>query len=511
MGPNLSDREWFRHHQQSASSDLFLGHPVKSRTNGDWITTVSRRFNHPDGSFAGVVVGTVSAKYFSRFYRDFNLGSKSAITLMRSDAIVMARYPDNGTYVGRDISSSTLFHDRSMQVVSGSRYSISPLDGLQRVSSFRRSVRFPIIALATMEQDEVLAPWRAAAAIRMLFVGGLTLLIAIIGGILVRELQSRQHLTSELAAEKADFRLLAEGSSDMVTRIGVDERLRYVSPSSATIVGWEPGQLTGTPALAGVNPEDLPRVGRVVAALKRGELTEARVAYRTRHRDAREVWLESTMRVTRTPGSGKVDGVVAISRDVTQQKSAEKKLAVLASLDGLTGIANRRRFDERFKEEWSRACRENTPLSLLMIDVDHFKKFNDRYGHQAGDRCLQSLAKALAREARRPADLAARYGGEEFVLLLPNTEAAGCEGIGEKLCETVLKLGLVHEANLPSGRVTISLGGATIWPTAQLPSGSSSLIKAADEALYAAKRNGRNRLVMARQGAAARMAVESVG
>jgi diguanylate cyclase (GGDEF)-like protein len=217
------------------------------------------------------------------------------------------------------------------------------------------------------------------------------------------------------------------------------------------------------------------------------------------------------MRVTRTPGSGKVDGVVAISRDVTQQKSAEKKLAVLASLDGLTGIANRRRFDERFKEEWSRAFRENTPLSLLMIDVDHFKKFNDRYGHQAGDRCLQSLAKALAREARRPADLAARYGGEEFVLLLPNTEAAGCEAIGEKFCETVLKLGLVHEANLPSGRVTISLGGATIWPTAQLPSDSSSLIKAADEALYAAKRNGRNRLVMAGQGAAARMAVESVG
>jgi len=113
---------------------------------------------------------------------------------------------------------------------------------------------------------------------------------------------------------------------------------------------------------------------------------------------------------------------VAISRDVTEQE----KLENLALQDGLTGLANRRRFNERLQEEWARAVRDGTTLSLLMIDVDHFKKFNDQYGHLAQEVCLQAVAKALAAEARRPADLAARYGGEEFSLLLPNTDAAGC-------------------------------------------------------------------------------------
>ena len=106
------------------------------------------------------------------------------------------------------------------------------------------------------------------------------------------------------------------------------------------------------------------------------------------------------MQVTRNLDTGKIDGVVAISRDVTQQKNAEAKLPALAILDGLTGLANRRRFDERLQEEWARACREGTSLSLLMVDVDHFKKFNDQYGHLAGDACLQAVAQVLAAEAR---------------------------------------------------------------------------------------------------------------
>ena len=186
-----------------------------------------------------------------------------------------------------------------------------------------------------------------------------------------------------------------------------------------------PDQLTGTPALAGVNADDLPAVDEIVAALRRGDITDARVVYRTRHRDAQEVSIKSTMRVTRRSDTSEIDGVVAISRDVTQQKNAEQRLGALAILDGLTGLANRGRFDQRLQEEWARALREGTPLSLLMIDVDHFKKFNDQYGHPAGDACLRAVAKILRAEARRPADLAARYGGEEFVLLLPNTEAAG--------------------------------------------------------------------------------------
>jgi diguanylate cyclase (GGDEF)-like protein/PAS domain S-box-containing protein len=376
-------------------------------------------------------------------------------------------------------------------------YFKSPLDGLQRLSFYKRSDRLPLVVLATAEQAEVMAPWRKATSMRMSLVLAMTSLIAIIGFFLVRQLHLRQRLVSALVSKEADFRLLAEESSDMVTRIGLDEQLLYVSPSSARVVGWRPDQLTGTPALAGVNAKDLPEVNDIVAALKRGEMAEARTVYRSRHREAKEIWIESTMRVTRNSDTGEIDGVVAISRDVTQQKTASEKLAALAILDGLTGLANRRRFDERLQEEWARACRDDTPLSLLMIDADHFKKFNDQYGHQAGDGCLQAIAKVLATEARRPADLAARYGGEEFVLLLPNTAAAGCELVGEKIRQELRQLCIPHALNIPSQKVTVSLGAATIRPNAEGPTGSSSLVEAADRALYAAKESGRDRLIMA--------------
>jgi diguanylate cyclase (GGDEF)-like protein/PAS domain S-box-containing protein len=283
----------------------------------------------------------------------------------------------------------------------------------------------------------------------------------------------------------------------MVTRIGLDERLLYVSPSSVRVVGWGPEQLTGTPALAGVNARDLAEVNKIVAALKRGAISEARITYRSRHREAKEIWIESTMRVTRNSGTGAIDGVVAISRDVTQQRNAAEKLAALATLDGLTGLANRRHFDERLREEWARAYREGTSLSLLILDVDHFKKFNDRYGHPAGDACLLAIAHAIAAEARRPADLAARYGGEEFVMLLPNTDSVGCELVGERIRQGLRQLCIPHAQNLPSRRVTVSLGGATIQLHVDRPSESSSLVQTADRALYAAKESGRDRLIMA--------------
>jgi diguanylate cyclase (GGDEF)-like protein len=214
------------------------------------------------------------------------------------------------------------------------------------------------------------------------------------------------------------------------------------------------------------------------------------------------------MQVTRNPDTGRIDGVVAISRDVTEQKNVEETLASLATLDALTGLANRRRFDERLQQEWARARRDGTPVSLLMIDVDQFKKFNDQYGHPAGDACLQAIATALAEEAARPADLAARYGGEEFVLLLPNTDITGCEQVAEKIRAKLRWMSMAHALNLPSQTVTVSLGGATICPKAEASAESASLVQSADLALYAAKERGRDRLVMA-EPATANLDVEA--
>jgi diguanylate cyclase (GGDEF)-like protein/PAS domain S-box-containing protein len=496
-GPDISDREYFRYHMQSASRDALIGNPVRRRPGGGWITTVSRRFNHPDGSFAGVVLATVGSEYFSEFYQQFEIGARGTIALLNNAGIVLARSQDNDLYAGRDLSNAPLLRNRGSRPTNGVYYFKSPLDDVQRLSFYSQSERFPLMVMASMAQDDVLAPWRKNAITRMTIVLSLTSLIATIGFFMVRQLNRGQRLVSALVSKEADFRLLAEESSDMVARIGMDERLLYVSPSSVGVVGWRPEQLTGTPALAGVSAKDLADVNNVVAALKRGAISEARIAYRSRHREAKEIWIESTMRVTRNPDTGEIDGVVAISRDVTQHQNAVEELAALVILDGLTGLANRRHFDQRLQEEWARACREGTSLSLLMVDVDHFKKFNDQYGHQDGDVCLQAVARALTAEARRPADLAARYGGEEFVILLPNTDAAGCTLVGEKIRAALRQLCIPHVLNIPSKRVTVSLGGATIRPHANEPIESSSLVRTADQALYAAKESGRDRLIVA--------------
>jgi diguanylate cyclase (GGDEF)-like protein/PAS domain S-box-containing protein len=496
--PNNSDRDYFQHHRTSADRGTFIGRPVKSRSGGQWVITASRRFNHPDGSFAGVALATIDVSYFSQFYSQFDTGPNGAIWLASADGIILARSGDGDSYTGRDLSGAPLFRELHERPAAGVYYFKSSLDGVQRLSFYRLSSRYPVMIVATESQDDVLAPWRRAALGRMTIVLSLTGLITIAGLLLIRLLQQGQKMAAALAAKEADFRLLAEHSGDMVTRIGADERILYVSPSCSRILGWASNQLLGTPALAGINAADLPRVQQTVAALRAGEAEEARIIYRTRHRGKGEIWMETALRVTRDPKTGQINGVVAISRDMTEHKDLEDRLAILATSDGLTGLANRRHFDERLEVEWDRARRDGAPLSLLLIDVDHFKKFNDHYGHQAGDACLRSIARVLVEQAKRPADVAARYGGEEFALLLPNTDARGCEQVGERIRQAIDDLGILHALSPSFKQVTLSLGGATHMPAGDKPD-SASLIDAADKALYAAKESGRNRLVMSGQ------------
>ena len=163
----------------------------------------------------------------------------------------------------------------------------------------------------------------------------------------------------------------------------------------------------------------------------------------------------------------------------------------LASVDGLTGIANRRRFDEVLESEWRRAQRDRTPCSLLFMDADHFKNFNDIYGHIPGDRCLRQIAEVTAQTLHRPADLVARYGGEEFAVILPDTNCEGAIAIAEQIRFTVEQLRIPHSGNTHE-IVTVSIGCATQIP--EVNSELSELLKAADSALYVAKSLGRNRV-----------------
>jgi two-component system chemotaxis family response regulator WspR len=174
-----------------------------------------------------------------------------------------------------------------------------------------------------------------------------------------------------------------------------------------------------------------------------------------------------------------------------------QELERLSGSDALTGIPNRRRFDEAFSLEWRRGLRESTPLTLVLIDVDFFKKYNDAYGHLAGDDCLRQVAQAIRHAARRPGDLAARYGGEEFAIVLPNTDAAGGAVVAENVRAMVEALGLPHEKSEVATHVTASLGVASQVPGSH--TARAQLIAAADAALYEAKRSGRNCFRIAEQ------------
>ncbi|WP_144184104.1 sensor domain-containing diguanylate cyclase [Elioraea rosea] len=189
--------------------------------------------------------------------------------------------------------------------------------------------------------------------------------------------------------------------------------------------------------------------------------------------------------------AGMLDAVDSRERAL---QHANRDLSRLAACDALTGIANRRAFDAEMKDRWEIAQRRGTSVALALLDIDHFKKFNDRYGHPAGDECLCKVAEVLASIGIRDSDLAARIGGEEFALLLPGTETDGAAAVAERVLEALQARRILHEDNLP-GIVTASIGVASCTPVPGME--SRALVAAADAALYAAKARGRNRLATA--------------
>lgn len=206
---------------------------------------------------------------------------------------------------------------------------------------------------------------------------------------------------------------------------------------------------------------------------------------------------------TRALDSGAADFIskpvnaAVVRARVRTQLTVKRQSDVLRELsltDGLTGVSNRRCFDETMQNEWRRCARAQTPLALIMVDIDHFKHYNDAYGHQAGDACLLQVSGAMRRAAGRPQDLVARYGGEEFAILLPAEDQQGAEVVARKLLDEVGRLAIAHAKSSVSAHVTVSMGVAALTPDDSFE--PAVLIKASDALLYAAKAAGRNRYCM---------------
>lgn len=266
------------------------------------------------------------------------------------------------------------------------------------------------------------------------------------------------------------------------------------------IFGLEPQGLTPSydAFIECIHPDDREKV-KLAVTMSLSQKRPFSIEYRITCKDGTEKIVHEHGNVE-FDSLGKPTHAHGIMHDITERKEYEKnlhnltsKLESLSYQDSLTDIPNRRMFDITLNQEWKRSCREQQPLSLIMIDIDYFKQYNDHYGHQSGDDCLKTVALSIAKLVNRSSDLCARYGGEEFVLLLPNINLEQATQVAEKCRESIFRLNIPHAAQCPCSVITVSAGVFTITPDKESP--PSLLVKNADKALYLAKNNGRN-LVM---------------
>jgi diguanylate cyclase (GGDEF)-like protein len=362
---SFRDRDYFGVHFGSDDIGLFVSKPFVSRMTGKWAIGLSRRIDNPDGSFGGVVVGTLQLGYLNRLYSALNVGSDGSITLFRTDGTVITREPyvesDTRRYLGDTEGFGLVRSART-----GSFEGPSPVDGVDRIISFHRVGKLPLIQDVEVSVEQAYSAW------------------------------------------------------------------------------WQK-----TFILSGV-----------LGLLCLGCLALMMLLY------------------------------AEFGRRIAMEETLER----LASTDALTGVANRRHFSSAFDAEWRRSLRDARMLSLLMIDADQFKAFNDLYGHPAGDELLRSLAACISANIGRPGDLAARYGGEEFAVLLPETDSVGALMVAEGIRCAIEGLEQ-HHAGDAIARATVSIGVASVQPA--FGQSKDDLVAAADAALYQAKADGRNRCCVA--------------
>ena len=300
--------------------------------------------------------------------------------------------------------------------------------------------------------------------------------------------------------DPATYKTLLESTRAIPWKIDwASMRFAYIGPQIGPLLGWSPGSwLTVQDWADRIHPEDRERVvSFCVAQSQAGVDHEA--DYRALTADGGYVWIRDVVHVVRDAQSG-VEALVGFMFDITERKRTEEQvlklqaeLEELSFRDPLTGLANRRWFDLMMEREWAEAQRNRQPLSLVMIDIDHFKQYNDHYGHLLGDACLKRVSDLLASTASRPRDFLARFGGEEFALVLPQTDEDAALALAARCRDAVHAARIPHAEFGEGATLALSFGVATMVPAHDAQ--SVALLETADRRLYWAKAQGRDRIV----------------
>lgn len=459
--PNNGDREYFDYHRRHPGAATHIGVPLRSRSSGIWVIPVSRRLQRADGSFAGVLLATIKHDYFRNYYERFDIGDEGVIVLGTDDGRLIMRRPFDAADIGRDAPAAG-GDDGARPAAGGdgqrsgaTRVAGSAAVGAGSAGGDAASVTRPDTGGAAGDR----APGSSAAA-------GAAFPAADTpfqrwqgqrgGGINV---EGASAATAAVEADGIDRHYSYEHLRNYPLVLGVGLSRREV------LARWRTSTYAGAAGAGAL----------LVVLLALGLAMMRQLMLRDR--------LQQELRTAKH-----------------ELEASNLSLQEMALSDGLTGLPNRRHFDQRLELEFKRAIRDGTSLALIMLDVDYFKRYNDRCGHVEGDACLQAVAGAIESSLRRAADLAARFGGEEFTILLPDTDAAGALAVAEAARQALAARELAHPAS-PLHRVTLSAGVAVIQPQRQQQ--PRQLVEAADHALYEAKGQGRNRAVAAPTVAAA--------
>lgn len=489
-GINLADRPQFLAHVHRDSGDYFIGSVVKGRISGKSSFHMSRRINKPEGSFGGVASVAIDTAYFSEAFKRLTL-EKMQFVLIGRDGIVRAADAESETLLGKNLKDGTVFQALRERPRFGEYRNRIESKGVPCFVSYRAVGNYPLIVVVSVSEELAMARFYDRRSSYFSMAVFISLVLLGMTALHYRTLRRQDRLSRKVLEEKERAENYLEMAGALIIATDLSGRVTLINRRGQEVLGYTEEELLGKDWFETVlQPERREAVKRQYQELIRGELGFKADLFDTEvltsDGDYRTIsWTNTLVHDLQ----GDVSGVLSSGVDVTQRRELEQELKRLAHTDSLTGVSTRRSFLEAGRREFDLARRYHKPLSLLLMDVDHFKTVNDTYGHAAGDLVLMRLADAC-RVNLRSVDLLGRFGGEEFVCLLPETHGDQALVVAERLRQALA--GQVVEADTGDIRFTVSIG------VAEAKGDDASLeemLRVADAAMYVAKKTGRNRVV----------------